>query len=138
MSGPWHPTGRGKVSQTNPQALAVCDRCGFTYNHVDLAWQYDWAGIQLQNKRILVCDTCLDIPQPNGQKTIIIPPDPLPIMNPRPEAYGVEVPSFMGLVGSDESPAANALTLVDGEEITQEIRVTPNPSASPPYTYEDE
>jgi hypothetical protein len=138
MSGPYHPTGRAAVSPTSPQAHAVCDRCGFRYLHRDLAWQYDWAGVQLLNKRILVCDTCLDIPQPNGQKTIIIPPDPLPIMDPRPEAYGVEVPSFMGLVGSDESPAPNALTEVDGTELTQEIRVTPNPSASPPFTYEDE
>jgi hypothetical protein len=137
MSGPWHPTGRGRVSSTNPQALAVCDRCGFTYNHVDLKWQFDWAGTQLLNKRILVCETCLDTPQPNGQRTIIIPPDPLPIENPRPEPYSVEVPSFMGLVGSDESPAPNALTQTDGSEMTQEIRVTPSPG-DPAYYYEEE
>lgn len=131
MSGPWHPTGRGKVSQTNPQALAVCDRCGLTYNHVDLKWQYDWAGIQLQNKRILVCETCLDEPQPNGQRTIIIPPDPLPIADPRPEAYGVEVPSFASTETGDH------MSTEDGEQITQEIRVTPNPSTNPPYTYEE-
>lgn len=137
MSGPWHPTGRARVSKTSPQAHAVCDRCGFTYNHINLKWQFDWAGIQLQNKRILVCETCLDVPQQNGRRTIIIPPDPLPIENPRPEAYGVEVPSFMGLVGSDESPAPNALTETDGTEMTQEIRVTPVPG-DPNYFYEDE
>ena len=137
MSGPWHPTGRAKVSQTKPQAHAVCDRCGFRYLHVDLTWQYDWAGIQMQNKRILVCETCLDTPQQNGRRTVILPPDPQPIINPRPEAYGVEVPSFMGLVGSDASPDANALTQVDGDPMTQEIRVTPQPD-DPYYIYEDE
>ncbi len=131
MSGPWHPTGRGRVSQSNPQALAVCDRCGFTYNHVDLRWQYDWAGIQLQNRRVLVCETCYDKPQENGQRTIIIPPDPLPIMNPRPEAYSEEVPSFASTESGDHMVTA------DGDNITQEIRVTPQPDY-PYYTYEEE
>jgi len=43
----------------------------------------------------------------------------------------------MGLVGSDESPAANALTEVDGKALTQEIRVTPSPG-DPAYYYEEE
>lgn len=137
MSGPWHPDGRASTNPTAPQAHAVCDRCGFRYLHVDLDWQYDWAGIQLQNKRVLVCQTCLDVPQENGQRTIILPPDPQPILNPRPEQYSVEVPSFMGLVGSDSSPAANALTTVDGDPMTQEIRVTPLPD-DPYFIYEEE
>lgn len=41
----------------------------------------------MQNLRVLVCDSCYDKPQQSGQRTILIPADPVPIMNPRPEFY---------------------------------------------------
>jgi hypothetical protein len=78
--------GRANISQIYPRALAICDRCGFMYNHDDLTWQYQWRGTKLQNIRFLVCETCLDIPQ-EQLRTIIIPMDPVPIMNARPEDY---------------------------------------------------
>ena len=78
--------GRARVSSKNPQALAICDRCGFTYNHVDLAWQFDWGGASLINKRILVCQPCNDTPQ-NQLRAIVLPADPTPIMNPRTENF---------------------------------------------------
>lgn len=78
--------GRATVNRQDPRALAICDRCGFRYNHNKLQWQYQWAGSKLQNLRILVCETCLDVPQMQ-LKTIIIPADPVPIMNPRPEVF---------------------------------------------------
>lgn len=57
------------------------------FNHDELQWQYDWLqGPRLFNRRILVCRSCLDIPQESG-RTIVLPPDPVPIQNPRPEAY---------------------------------------------------
>jgi hypothetical protein len=74
--------GRARVSAKNPQAFAICDRCGFGYNHVDLRWQFDYAGAAIINKRILVCNSCYDTP--NEQlRAIILPADPVPIMNPR-------------------------------------------------------
>jgi hypothetical protein len=79
-------SGRARTSSTNPQAHAICDRCAFRYNHVDLKWQYDWAGASLINKRILVCNTCYDTPQ-EQLRAIIIPADPVPIINPRVEPY---------------------------------------------------
>jgi hypothetical protein len=79
-------SGRARTSSTNPQAHAICDRCSFRYNHVDLKFQYDWAGASLINKRILVCDTCYDTPQ-QQLRAIIIPADPVPIINPRVEPY---------------------------------------------------
>lgn len=36
--------------------------------------------------RILVCQSCYDKPQ-EQLRTVILPPDPVPIMNPRPEDY---------------------------------------------------
>ena len=97
----WRPHPRGaSVDRSAPRAFATCDRCGFIYNHYKLSWQYEWRGPQLQNLRFLVCDRCLDVPQEN-LRTIVIPPDPPPIYNARPEPYGIDegqVASFTGSI----------------------------------------
>jgi hypothetical protein len=78
--------GRARTSATNPQAHAICDRCAFRFNLVNLRWQFDYAGPTLVNKRLLVCDTCYD--EPNSQlRAIVIPADPVPVLNPRPEPF---------------------------------------------------
>jgi hypothetical protein len=79
-------SGRARTDSRNPRAFGVCDRCALWYNHYELRWQYDWAGASLINKRILVCETCYDEPQ-NQLRAIIIPADPVPIINPRVEPY---------------------------------------------------
>jgi hypothetical protein len=81
------PHGRATVSPRKPQVHGICDRCGFRYLLGDLRWQMQWAGPRLQNLRLLVCETCYDKPQENGLRTIVLPADPLPVMNPRPEFY---------------------------------------------------
>jgi hypothetical protein len=79
--------GNAQISMRAPRALGICDRCGFMYNLNDLQWQWDWQqGPRLFNLRILVCEPCLDIPQESG-RTIVLPPDPLPVINARPENY---------------------------------------------------
>lgn len=132
MSGPWHPTGRGIVNQKKPSALGVCDRCSFVYNLSRLNWQYQWEGVKLQNLRLLVCDTCLDRPQPQ-LKTIIIPPDPLPVFNPRPENYSETVPNYM----ATEPPAFEGqdLTTEGGDNIIWEDETTPLPDPNNPVIY---
>lgn len=83
------PHGRARVSASFPQSQAVCDRCGIWYNHVDLRFQYYWAGTNLQNTNLLVCERCLDIP--NQQlRTIILPPDPESIVNARVEPFAYD------------------------------------------------
>lgn len=74
--------GRARTSAKNPQAFAVCDRCGIWYNHVNLRFQYDWRGASLQNIKLLVCNTCYDEPQ-SQLRAIVVPADPVPITNPR-------------------------------------------------------
>ena len=81
--------GRARTSSRNPQAHAICDKCGGRFNHVDLHWQYDWAGASLKNKNMLVCDRCLDLPQ-QQLRAIVLPTDPVPIYNPRPQLFFVE------------------------------------------------
>jgi len=93
-----------------------------------LQWQYQFSGVQLQNLRILVCRPCLDIPQIQ-LKTIVIPPDPLPVLNPRPENYDNEVPSF--LMTEDRS----AILAEDGSAIIWEITDTPTPDPQNPASY---
>lgn len=80
------PHGRARVSARNPRAFGICDRCGFLYNHINLQWQYDWAGASLINKRILVCNECNDVPQ-QQLRAIVVPADPVPIQNPRTQDY---------------------------------------------------
>jgi len=76
--------GRARVNPRSPSAFALCDRCGFRWNHVDLTWQYEWSGNQLVNRRILVCPRCTDLPQ-EQLRSYAVPPDPLPIHDPRPD-----------------------------------------------------
>jgi len=132
MTGPWHPSGHGRVSARRPQALAICDRCSFTFNRVDLKWQYQWAGVKLQNLRLLVCDQCLDRSQPQ-LKTIIIPPDPLPVLNPRPENYAVTVPSDIATESSTFT--GNDLTTEGGDNLVWEIADELLPDPNNPTIY---
>jgi hypothetical protein len=73
-----------KVDETNPEAFCQCDRCGFWRNRSDLVVQIEWAGEQLyQQGLLLVCfDRCFDRPD-EQLRTIILPPDPPPIVNAR-------------------------------------------------------
>lgn len=78
------PHGRAHIDASNPRALGVCDFCGFLYNLQDLRWQFEWIGPRLTNQRMLVCRTCNDKPQ-EQLRTIVLPPDPIPVFNARPE-----------------------------------------------------
>jgi len=81
------PHGRAQISARSPRALGICQRCGFMYNLRDLQWQWGWLqGPRLRKLMIQVCPTCLDVPQENG-RTIILPPDPVPVASPLPESY---------------------------------------------------
>lgn len=83
--------------------------------------------MQLQNLRILVCtQTCLDVPQPQ-LRTIILPPDPVPVSNPRPELYRVEVPSYISTL------AGVHLTTVSGINMVTVSKITPTPDPNQPY-----
>lgn len=86
-----YASGRGHavVNPNNPEAFAVCDRCGHWYPHAQLSWQHEYAGPKLVNLRLLVCPRCLDKPA-EFLRSIILPPDPLPVKNPRPEFFSAD------------------------------------------------
>jgi hypothetical protein len=96
------PHGRARVSPRNPVAFAICERCGFLYNHTDLSYQFDWRGTRLQNLRIQVCQSCTDKPFEHN-RVIILPPDPIPIANPSPE-FNVSNNNPLSLPGPNWDP----------------------------------
>ena len=130
--GAWHPSGRATVSARSPSALAICDACGFTYNLKDLRPRVQWAGAKLQTFNMLVCRTCWDVPQ-EQLRTIIIPADPLPVYNPRPERYTTIVPSFIATESS--TFAGDDITTEAGQGLIHEIGDTPTPSPELPVIY---
>jgi hypothetical protein len=85
----WRPHDRAEVDADNPRGWARCGRCYCLTNHYKLRWQFRFAGPRLINTNLLVCENCLDIPNPQ-ERTIVIPPDPVPIKNARPSDTSVE------------------------------------------------
>ena len=121
-------SGKARTSRVSPQAHAICDRCGGRYNHTSLNWQYDWAGASIINKRILVCRHCLDNPQ-QQLRAIVLPADPIPILNPRPEQFEraetdyrlTSLPATMNLkTGLMVPEGENRITQDDKRRVTQQ------------------
>jgi len=124
--------GRAKTSAKNPQAHAICDRCGFRYNFVNLQWQFDWRGASLQNIRILVCNSCLDTPQ-EQLRAIVVPADPTPIMNARVQDFvAASTDDFVVTGGTTDPktgiyiPATTTIVTEDGVDITPQPIGVPN------------
>jgi hypothetical protein len=114
------PHGRAKVSTRNPEAFAICDSCGFLYNHSELRWQYQWSGNKLVNLRQLNCRRCNDIPQ-TQLRAIVLPADPMPIMNPRVQNYQAASTDYRATSGQN---TVNPLTGIPIPGST--LRITEN------------
>ena len=110
--------GRARISARSPQAAAVCDRCGFVYQHSSLRWQFDWAGASLINKRLLVCNPCNDTPQ-QQLRAIVVPADPMPIMNPRVQNFVTAETSTRYTSGQNTVDPVTGIPIVGGN-----VRVT--------------
>jgi hypothetical protein len=87
------PHGQAEVDADRPRAFGKCDRCGDQCNLVNLRPQMQYAGPTLVNTGWLVCETCLDEPNP-GLRTVIIPPDPIAVDNPRFATWFIESVSY--------------------------------------------
>ena len=120
MAYRWKPR-NAEVDPDNPRAWGVCGRCGFMFNLHKLQWQYNYEGsTQPQNSGVLVCDGCLDALNPQDMP-YILPPDPVPVFNARPEPYSIDEGSWLI---TDEGAI---LTTEDGEGIGTAV---PNPSSN--------
>jgi hypothetical protein len=135
-------SGRARTSARSPQAHAICDRCGFRYNHVNLKWQFDWSGASLVNRRMLVCNSCYDEPQ-QQLRAIVIPADPVPIQNPRIEYFvnaetnnrttsgqnSVDPTTGLPVIGGN-----NRITQSNGNRVTQQTGEAPGGTNTQPGT----
>lgn len=75
--------GKARVDPRKPRAFGASDFSGFVYNRKDLIRQMEWAGTSLIWTGMLVPACEADKPQPQ-LKAIRLPPDPVPVVNPRP------------------------------------------------------
>jgi hypothetical protein len=80
----FRPKGKHVSIDVNfPEAVAICDYSGFVFNHKDLVKQMEWRGNALIWTGYMVGRPYLDTP--NEQlRPPILPPDPVPILLPRP------------------------------------------------------
>jgi hypothetical protein len=132
-------SGRARTDARNPRAFAICDRCALWYNHVNLNFQYDWAGAALVNKRILVCNTCYDTPQ-EQLRAIVIPADPVPIVNPRVEPYAWDEIDRRQVSGYNTTNSQTGIPVQQGDtrvttiddDVPDKTRVTQQ-TGEPPY-----
>tara|TARA_R110000868_G_scaffold176318_4_gene413891 strand:+ start:1608 stop:2342 length:735 start_codon:yes stop_codon:yes gene_type:complete len=132
-------SGRARTDPKNPRAFSICDRCALWYNHVNLNFQYDWAGAALVNKRILVCNTCYDTPQ-EQLRAIVIPADPVPIVNPRVEPYAWDEIDRRQVSGYNTTNSQTGIPVQQGDtrvttiddDVPDRTRVTQQ-TGEPPY-----
>lgn len=73
-----------RVDPKNPEALAMCDFSQLPCLHKDLVRQMEWRGEGLVWTGLLVNKRFADIPNEQGRAPIL-PPDPIPVLNARPQ-----------------------------------------------------
>lgn len=115
------------VNANDPAGAAQCDRCGHWFNLRDLTWQYEWGGVHLYNKRVLVCtvgNRCVDKPA-EFLRTIILPPDPLPLKNPRVPDFDYEEQTARIIQFGDTfgPPWASGPMMVRATQSGEQVRV---------------
>ena len=122
--------GRAAVDIRSPRAFAVCDSCGEWYNRHQLLDQHEWAGDSLIDLNLRVCRKCWSQPQEQF-RTIILPPDPIPIDDPRPE-YPTLNDNLNGFI-KEVGPKAGALLGVFNFSFAPNFQVMiPNPNKGAP------
>jgi len=119
-------SGRARTSIRNPRAFGVCDRCALWYNHDNLTWQFDWAGASLMNKRILVCSSCYDNPQ-QQLRAIVLPADPMPIINPRTEPYAWDSTDIRQVSGYNTIDPTTGIPVPQGDSRVTTANNLPTP-----------
>jgi hypothetical protein len=88
--GSFAPKGHARLDPQRPAAFAICEKCGFLYNHRDLRWDMQWRGNKLEKTGFLVCPACEDVPN-QTLRPKVLPPDPVPVLNPRTETVAMGI-----------------------------------------------
>ena len=107
----WSSPQRAPVNSRHPESQGTCDRCGQIWHHSKLNKQMFWAGNDLKWDGFLTCPPCTDLPF-ELFRPLKLPPDPIPIVNPRPSWFDNTPPST-------NPPTLNA-TILSSNNITIE------------------
>lgn len=126
----WRPHGHAHVDPDSPSAWGRCDRCGFIWNLKDLTWQYQFAGTGMVNLRLLVCEACLDVPQPQLQ-ALILPPDPEPVFNARPEPYLLDEVDLLSTEDQEPITTQDETEIVPNDPSQNFSESPPDPNNGP-------
>lgn len=121
-----HPR-RARTAPQSPRGWGTSDRGGWVGNHENMCWQWEWSGFKLYNKRILVYPDELDVPQ-EQLRTIVIPPDPQPLMNARPESYSFEESTFRQTQSGQQRYTMSGLARVESNLQGPNNYVSPQPT----------
>ena len=72
------------VDPRHPEAAGVCDRGGEVRRRRDLLPEMMWSGGKLIPTGFLSCRQHMDLPNPQFGGQRALPPDPVPVRDPRP------------------------------------------------------
>jgi hypothetical protein len=115
--------------------MGGCDGCSEWYQLHELKPQFEYRGDSLEDTGFLYCWRCISQPQPQ-LKPIILAPDPVPVVNPRPEQAQA---GLGGISGQLPYPPLNGnqngfaqVVGPQGSSITDPIRAELNPNQ--PFT----
>lgn len=72
------------IDEDNPEALGICDYTGFVHRRIDLVRQMQWRGNAIVWTGLYVGKDYADVPNEQSRPPIL-PPDPVPILEPRPQ-----------------------------------------------------
>lgn len=102
------------IDPADPYAVGVCDGCGFWINHKDLRKHMVYRGGTTPVwDGLLVCAVCDDVPNPAPQfSRLTLQPDPVPVLNPRPDVP-TPSPSGFGYLVTETGAMLNTLTESD-------------------------
>lgn len=96
----WKTREKIVVDPRSPEAAAVCDGCGLWVPHRHLRERKDYRGGSVPvGTGLWVCGVCDDVPQPYFA-LLVLPPDPVPVRNPRLENLSLD-PEPMQFVVAD-------------------------------------
>lgn len=82
----WRYHGMATCDPYNAKAHGSCDFCARQWDLDRLQYQYEFRGDVLFNTRFRVCPDCMDKPY-EGNRPIKLPPDPVPVLDPRVEPF---------------------------------------------------
>lgn len=103
----------------------TCSTCGLLWSQRSMQFQYDFQGGSAPiNRQILRCPKCIDGLRYQA-KLLIIPPDPPPLFNTRPENYVVDETTWI-IDGTAEGGA-----LPTGDIITTGVSSDSGPALIP-------